>query len=100
MTSTWQLKEVECQSSLSGQTKVDESQDPARGEKWRAEQMICSPKHKFSPLWMRSLLAAKEKGAAENRETETFCQGYNRSLPNGDAAERRAAAWAWLLNTV
>ena len=31
MTSTWQLKEVGSQSSLSGQTKVDESQDPARG---------------------------------------------------------------------
>jgi hypothetical protein len=28
------------QSSLSGQTKVDESQDPARGENWRKEQMI------------------------------------------------------------
>ena len=77
MTSTWQLKEVGSQSSLSGQTKVDESQDPARGEKWRtayqhawlrtnthgrAEQMICSPKlcspkHKFhlsgwSPFWL------------------------------------------------
>jgi hypothetical protein len=60
----------------------------------RAERMICSPKHKFSPLLMRSLLAAKEKGAAENRGTETFCQGYNRSLPDVDAAERRAAAWA------
>ena len=28
------------QSFLSGQTKVDESQDPARGENWRKEQMI------------------------------------------------------------
>jgi hypothetical protein len=62
--------------------------------------MMCPPKHKFSPLWMRSLLAAKEKGAAENGETETFCQGYNRSLPDGDAAERRAVAWAWLLNII
>ena len=72
MTSTWQLKEVGSQSSLSGQTKVDESQDPARGEMCEQIRMgelskICSPKHKFSPLWMRSLLAAKEKGAAENR---------------------------------
>ena len=60
ITSTWQLKEVGSQSSLSGQTKVDESQDLAREEKWRAERMICSPKHKFSPLWMRSCLTAKE----------------------------------------
>ena len=47
---------------------------------------------------MRSLLAdgdysQKEKmGLAEGGDTETFCQGYNRSLPEGDAAERRAAA--------
>ena len=31
MTYTWQLKEVECKSSLSGQSKVDERQDSARG---------------------------------------------------------------------
>jgi hypothetical protein len=85
MISTWQLKEVGSQSSLSGQTKVDESQDPARGESGelhtnthgRAEQMICSPKHKFSPLWMRSFLAAKEKkgGRLKTDEPRPFVRG-------------------------
>ena len=55
---------------------------------------------------MRSLLAdgdysQKEKmGVAEGGDTETFCQGYNRSLPEGAAAERRAAAYESLLNTI
>ena len=72
------------------------------GEKWTAEGMICPPKHKFSPLWMRSLLAAKEKGWLKAEKPRPFVkgQGCNHLLPNGGAAERRAAALALLLNRI
>ena len=81
--STWQLKEVGYQSSLSGQTKVDESQDLHVGRTGEKSKWFCSPKHEFSPLWMRSLLAdgyysQKKKNGVWWLELNrvTFCHWY------------------------
>jgi hypothetical protein len=70
------------------QAKVDESQDPARGENWRKEQKILLSKARiFTSLdevpfcWWVLFSKRKKWGLAEGGDTETFCQGYNRSLP-------------------
>ena len=73
--STWQLKEVGYQSSLSGQTKVDESQDLHVGRTGEKSKWFCSPKHEFSPLWMRSLLA--DGYYSQKKKKKKGCDGWN-----------------------
>jgi len=82
---SWQLKEGKntAFSTLSGQTKTDKSHTlHVETEDWRSKNEMLY-KAQVSHHWIRSLLAAHEKGVAKTADTEIFCfcQGYKHLSP-------------------
>ena len=81
--STWQLKEVGYQSSLSGQTKVDESQACTWGElEERANDFALQSTnfHLFGwgPFWLMGIILKRKKNGVWWLELNrvTFCHWY------------------------